>query len=179
METLYILELEYGRIYVGKTRRLYDRILEHFTYNGSIWTKLYRPIKILEIIEDPDDFDEDKYTKMYMRKYGIDKVRGGSYVTQTLPYYQIQSLEKELYTSSDKCFHCGKQGHYIKNCPYNKDKDDGQIENVQKGWFSSAFSWISTIFVGGEKVCKRCGRNNHKSSNCYAKRHLNGKYLND
>ncbi|SNW62423.1 GIY-YIG nuclease with Zinc finger domain [Orpheovirus IHUMI-LCC2] len=171
MESLYILELEYGRIYVGKTRRLYDRILEHFTYNGSIWTKLYRPIKILEIIEDPDDFDEDKYTKIYMRKYGIDKVRGGSYVTQTLPYYQIQSLEKELYTSSDKCFQCGKQGHYIKDCPQKIEKSEG--------WVSSAFSWLSSIFIQRGKLCERCGRNSHASVNCYAKKHLNGKYLND
>lgn len=30
--------------------------------NGSQWTKIYEPIKILEMFEECDKFDEDKYT---------------------------------------------------------------------------------------------------------------------
>jgi hypothetical protein len=37
-----------------------------------------------KIIKNCSSFDEDKYVKEYIAKYGIDKVRGGSYVTNDL-----------------------------------------------------------------------------------------------
>ena len=41
----------------------------------------YKPIEIVEIIPNCDNYDEDKYTKIYMDKYGVDKVHEGSYCT--------------------------------------------------------------------------------------------------
>jgi len=78
--TIYTLELENNKYYVGKSCVSKQRILKHFQEEGSEWTKLYKPIKIIEIIPDCDNYDEDKYTKIYMDKYGINNVRGGSYV---------------------------------------------------------------------------------------------------
>jgi hypothetical protein len=80
MVYIYTLKLKQNKYYVGKTSNPNFRIESHFNSEGSEWTKMYKPEKLLEII-DGDDYDEDKYTKMYMDKYGIDNVRGGSYTS--------------------------------------------------------------------------------------------------
>ena len=93
MPTIYILKCEQNRYYIGKTERSLDsRIKEHFLNNGSEWTRKYKPIKLIDTIQNADDFDEDKYTKIYMKKYGINNVRGGSYTQINLPEYSIISF---------------------------------------------------------------------------------------
>ena len=62
MVTIYILELEEGKYYIGKTSNIDLRIEQHNELYGSEWTKKYKPINVLEIIKDCDDYDEDKYT---------------------------------------------------------------------------------------------------------------------
>lgn len=67
-------------IILVKTTQHEIRLESHFISNGSSWTKKYIPIKVIELIPDCDDYDEDKYTLKYMQKYGINNVRGGSFV---------------------------------------------------------------------------------------------------
>ena len=112
---IYVLECSQDKYYVGKTNRLDDRLLEHITNRGSAWTKKYTPISIIETVSNVDEFDEDKYVKIYMKKYGIDNVRGGSYSQIDLPDYSILALEKELRGATDTCFHCGGD-HYVNKC---------------------------------------------------------------
>jgi hypothetical protein len=116
MVYIYILELENNKYYVGKTTNPGFRLEQHFNNSGSQWTKKYKPIKILEILSNCDDYDEDKYTKMYMDKFGINNVRGGSYVQIKLNKVTITSLEKMNRGTTDKCFLCGKKGHFVKDC---------------------------------------------------------------
>ena len=73
---VYVLELEDNRYYVGRTSNFIQRMNEHFTSNGSIYTKKYKPIKIKEIIEEKTLFDEKDKTLEYMKKFGWEKVRG-------------------------------------------------------------------------------------------------------
>jgi predicted GIY-YIG superfamily endonuclease len=114
---LYVLELAKNKFYVGKT---YKSVTERFNVHkkgfGAKWTRLYKPIKILEQIESDDKFDEDKYTKKYMDKFGIDNVRGGSYSNITLTDWQIKAITHELRTSNDLCFACGLYGHFASGC---------------------------------------------------------------
>jgi predicted GIY-YIG superfamily endonuclease len=89
MTTVYILLCQGNRYYVGKTDRpLESRIEEHFTNNGSEWTKRYMPIRVVQVVRNVDGLDEDRYTKIYMRRYGIDRVRGDSYTMCKLPDYK-------------------------------------------------------------------------------------------
>ena len=114
MTTLYVLELEQHKYYIGKTSRpVNERIFEHIDNNGSEWTKKYKALNLIEIVNNIDKYDEDKYVKKYMDTYGINNVRGGSYVSIDLPDYQIKSLEAELCTSNNKCFRCLYIGHLL------------------------------------------------------------------
>ena len=81
---------------------------------------------MLEIIPDCDDYDEDKYTRRYMDKYGIDNVRGGSFCEVILDEITIKLLEKMSKTRQNKCFTCGIFGHFAKEC--KKFEELGSIE---------------------------------------------------
>ncbi len=125
---IYVLKLAGGRRYVGKTDDPQKRIQAHFDGKGSVWTKKYKPVAIERVISNVSHFEEDKVTKEMMSKYGIDKVRGGSYTSVNLSQGQKKYISKELQNSSDSCFSCGKSGHFSNNC-YSSRYNDKDSEN--------------------------------------------------
>ena len=68
MLCVYVLELENKKYYVGKTTNFDERFKQHKNGVGSFWTKKYKPIKVVEIVKNVSNFDEDKYVKIYMAK---------------------------------------------------------------------------------------------------------------
>lgn len=134
MVFIYILLLELNKYYIGKTNNPDIRLDSHFNSNGSEWTKIYKPIKVYELISNCDSYDEDKYTLKYMEKEGIDNVRGGSFSQIKLSDEQIKLINQMIKGASDKCFNCGKSGHFIKDCIESKIQDylkDITNENIQ------------------------------------------------
>ena len=113
---IYVLQLQNDKYYIGKTLNPHFRFETHFTNNGSEWTKLHKPIKILELIPNCDNYDEDKYTYKYMDKYGIDNVRGGSYTSPILDKETINQLKKISNSNNNRCFICSNIGHFAKDC---------------------------------------------------------------
>lgn len=73
---IYVLKLIDDRYYVGRTGNILRRIEEHFTIGGSIYTKAYKPIKVIEVQEELTTDDERIKTIEIMEKYGWEKVRG-------------------------------------------------------------------------------------------------------
>ena len=120
---LYVLKLENDKYYVGTTQRtIEERYQEHVTGTGSKWTKLHKPLEIVERHDSVDKYDEDKYTKIYMSKYGIENVRGGTYSSNELMDFQIKSLKEEFCTSENRCFRCNEIGHFASECKNSRDR---------------------------------------------------------
>jgi hypothetical protein len=147
---IYILELENNKYYVGRTTNPDFRLKQHFNTNGSQWTKKYKPISVLEIIPNCDNFDEDKYTLKYMSDYGINNVRGGSFSQIILDENNLAIISKMINNSTDKCFICGKIGHYILECKES-------IESIEQ-YKDGPCDCINSYFAKHRK--SKCALNN-------------------
>jgi hypothetical protein len=165
MVYIYILKLQNGKYYIGKTSNPYFRIVEHFNLEGSEWTKLYNPIKLLELIEG-DDYDEDKYTKIYMDKYGIDNVRGGSYTSIKLDKETKNQLIKNSNNTNNRCFKCEKEGHFAKDCKLKQveEYNNSCFKCGKYGHFANK-CWSNKS--SSSKKCDICGKYGHNEVNCY------------
>jgi len=76
---IYVLELEHSKYYIGITMNLNIRYAQHEQGSGAGWTKLYKPIKILEVIPHGTKELENQITLRYMELFGRENVRGGYY----------------------------------------------------------------------------------------------------
>jgi len=115
---IYLLKQRDKKWYVGRTQDVERRWQQHLDGKGegSAWTSVYTPLKLTILEEDGDAYDEDKHVKKQMEKYGIDNVRGGSYCNFHLTFQQKELLFKEIKNATDRCFKCGKLGHFSKDC---------------------------------------------------------------
>ena len=148
-ECVYVLLLEGGYYYVGYSESGHERRVEwHLRGNGAEWTKLHKPVKLVEVIQGGDAIVELTTTLNYMKVHGWQKVRGGRYSAIVL-------LEPpmELEKGKGSCYICRQRGHFAKECPKGKAPAKSAL------------------------YCQRCGRNSHSIVTCFAKTHFDGNPL--
>ena len=175
---IYVLRLEHEKYYVGKTENIQERYEKHLKGRGCIWTKKYKPVKLIESFTNVSTFEEDKITKQYMAKYGIDNVRGGSYTSEILDETQKEYIQKEIWMAKNCCINCGSADHFAKECnaieyieqftcdycddAFCDEKTCTQHERL----CSYKYQYMST---SSNNSCYRCGRPGHYANDCYAK----------
>jgi predicted GIY-YIG superfamily endonuclease len=115
---VYALKLENDKWYIGKSDNPEHRFLSHKNGTGSAWTQRHKPIEIHAVFKDVSPFYEDALTKEYMSIYGIDNVRGGSYVRIELTKGQKDFITKELWSMKNLCNKCGSSDHWVANCRF-------------------------------------------------------------
>jgi predicted GIY-YIG superfamily endonuclease len=190
---IYVLRLENGKVYVGKSNDVNKRYSQHLDGSGSAWTKKYKPVSIEKVILNASPFDEDKITKEYMLEYGVENVRGGSYTQIKLPDEQLNNLEKEICSAKNLCFKCGGAGHFAKYCNATSNSDSEEEDEYEWGCdycdrtFTTKFGCSvhekscsrkqEEVEEENVYVCYRCGRDGHKSPQCYAKYDVDGNML--
>ena len=93
--SIYILQLEHGKYYVGESIDPYKAVEEHREGLGPVWTKIHKPIRIQKIIPFKQYDELDFYVKLAMRDYGVENVRGGSWEAMRLSDSDRHSLHHD------------------------------------------------------------------------------------
>ena len=185
MSYIYTLQLADGKYYVGKSSDPDNRYLQHKSGSGCAWTKKYPPVKLLDTKLMTSDHDETNTTKDLMKKYGVDNVRGGAYVSINLDEATVSVLEREIRGNSDSCFKCGGTDHWASKCKAEDEEEviwccsfcpkEFKTYNVAKRHESSCGKQKKTKPTYGE--CHRCGRSSHWAADCYARTDSDGNEL--
>jgi predicted GIY-YIG superfamily endonuclease len=96
MDKLYILKLENDKWFIGKSANVEKRYEQHLNGEGDTFTQLHKPVS-LELSRDLiSDTDQDETVREYMRKYGIENVRGGIYSKTEFNSYDISKIRDDI-----------------------------------------------------------------------------------
>ena len=101
---IYKLDLEDGKIYIGKTGNVQKRMNQHFSGDGARVTKKFKPIKCKVLDSCPGFLAneiEQLYTNKYIVEYGYNNVRGGKYTNSTSLHRTKINEETRKYMESD------------------------------------------------------------------------------
>ena len=106
---VYKLDLEDGKIYIGKTGNVQKRMKQHFSGDGARVTKKFKPIKCKVLDSCPGFLAneiEQLYTNKYIVEYGYNNVRGGKYTNSTsLHRSKINEETRKYMESNTKIIH--------------------------------------------------------------------------
>ena len=93
---VYVLKLENGNYYVGKTDRGEKRLKEHVKGRGAEWTKMHKPKKIHAYYPNAGDSGEKEVFNQMVKKYGARKVRGAHFTKRKASASELRKMEESV-----------------------------------------------------------------------------------
>lgn len=124
--SVYILELEDGRVYVGSSRDVPRRVVQHSVGSGSAYTRTYPPTGVqlprLGNVEGDGDAAERDETLRYMMLRGIPYVRGWKFCRVDMTPEEFDEAESNIRELFDLCRKCGYKGHFCTHCKATFDR---------------------------------------------------------
>ena len=124
--SVYILELEDGRVYVGSSRDVPRRITQHAAGSGSAYTRVYPPTGVqlprLGNVEGDGDAAERDETLRYMMLRGIPYVRGWKFARVDMTAEEFDEAESNIRELFDLCRKCGYKGPFCTHCRATFDR---------------------------------------------------------
>lgn len=134
---VYILKLEKGYYYVGKTKDFKRRLQEHLQGHGSEVTRTFKPTgeilpRLGSVTGGSGEAMEREETLLYMYTKGIEHVRGWRYTQVHMSKDDIQDAENNIREMLDLCRRCGRAGHFITQCKHDTDRHGVKLKAVSK-----------------------------------------------
>lgn len=122
MRGIYVLVLDDGTRYVGKSLHVSSRVEQHLEGHGSAWcrkggtTRAHREEPCTPMLADLNLW-EQKETVAQMLRHGCNRVRGWEFTScEPLTASQQSMLESLVFASRDACRKCGRTGHFAASC---------------------------------------------------------------
>jgi predicted GIY-YIG superfamily endonuclease len=164
---IYVLKLVEERYYVGRTGNILRRIKEHFTVGGALYTKKYKPLKVIEVEEETSRDDETKMTFKYVEKYGWEKVRGSYWCSIEIKKFQnIESYQKMKSQRDKELLEIKKLDEQIRKMYMEENKniiEIGESVNITPGSVACRLQKLKII----EDKQHAIGYDEYKDSDLY------------
>lgn len=123
---IYVLELEGGRVYVGKSHNVSRRVKQHMRGRGAAFTKYNPPtgrlLPRLGSLSGEGDGPERDETLRQMAALGVDRVRGWKHTGKTIDFRSCMEIESDMRELFDLCRRCGSPEHFAKECKATRDR---------------------------------------------------------
>ena len=174
-EYIYVLLLQNGKYYVGRTNDVSRRFREHRDGTGTAWTQLHPALKILRHRPCLSPHDEATTTLDVMREFGIDNVRGGIYCNLELSMADKRTITRSIHSAHNECYICGRPGHLASACNERTHMDGSPLPAAVSP--QRQISPPRAGAGGSPQRCFRCGQPGHYKSVCFASTRADGSRL--
>lgn len=159
---VYVLELNGGGFYVGKSENVQARVQQHLAGAGSsrycvARGGVKRVLSTLTPAQDNLAGWEQSETLAQMRLRGVDNVRGFEWTTHVLKPTDYQTIRTLQLGTADLCRKCGGEGHFAAQCGTRRKQAWLQEIDAlcQLGARSSLAAWPAG-FSASRSAAKSC-----------------------
>ena len=115
---IYVLGDEKGRMYVGKSQDVTNRIEQHLRGEGTQF--LQGKVRKLGVTQAGSSIDLESWerneTLALMYKYGVGNVRGWMFTSINLSKEQQEQAFGQICEKYDLCRKCGRNSHFVDKC---------------------------------------------------------------